>query len=271
MSMVKPSPLRTVEENTLSPDSELIQVAKAVRDEVLDATDKKLQKELQSSLKSLESNVITSIVKSLDGEKDRHADELEMTVRLTKSIGQAYSKHFEELNSVVKGLGIKLAESENRADRMESIFEKCLEGMAKSYEMNYDRLVETIKMMPMPEVHVSIPSEAIQINQLPSIVNLPEGAIQITQSTPTITIPKDSIMVNVTQHPSIVNLPKDVIKVQVNQTAAKMHFPKDAIKVNVEHKTILEKSKGKTMVEKSILYDPVTGRPAKIMEETTEE
>lgn len=294
MSTVRPSPLRPVEENTLPPDSELIQAAKAIRDEVLDITnkkfdiaDKRFDARVESRIKSLESQVIVNVTKSLEGIKDQHAKDLEtdLSVRLTKSIASAFQSQFNGLDYTIKSLELKLEESEKRAASLESVFEKSLMAMAQAFEVGQKQLIESIKNLPVPHVHLSVPVDAIQVQQMPSVVNLPEGAIQIHQAIPQITIPKDSIMVHVDQKPSIVNMtppvvniPKNAINVNVRQEPSivnmqpqVVNIPKDAISVNVEHKTILEKHKGKTFVEKNIIYDAATGRPAKIMEETTEE
>lgn len=289
MSMVKPSPLRSVEENTLSPDSELIQAAKAIRDEVLSIADKKFDSKIDSRIKSLESNVIVNVTKSLEGIKDQHAKDLEtdLSVRLTKSISHAFRTQFAGLDFTIKSLELKLEESEKRAANLESIFEKSLMAMAQAFETGQKQLIESIKSLPVPHVHLSVPVDAIQVQQMPSIVNVPEGAIQIHQAIPQITIPKDSIMVEVNQKPSIVNMtppvvniPKNAINVNVRQEpsvvnikqdAAVVNIPEKAIQVNVESKSILERVKGTTSTVKNILYDAGTGRPAQIVETTTEE
>lgn len=289
MSTVRPSPLRPVEENTLPPDSDLIQVAKAVRDEVLHIANKTFSKQLESRVKSLESNVIVNVTKSLESVKDKHAKDLEtdLSVRLTKSIASAFKSQFNGLDFTIKSLELKLEESEKRADNLEKIFEKSLMAMAQAFEVGQKQLVESIKNLPVPHVHLSVPVDAIQVQQMPSIVNVPEGAIQIHQAIPQITIPKDSIMVHVDQKPSIVNMtpqvvniPKNAINVNVRQEpsvvnikqdAAVVNIPEKAIQVNVESKSILERVKGTTSTVKNILYDAGTGRPAQIVETTTED
>lgn len=324
MSMVKPSPLRTVIEDPLPKDSELIEAAKAIRDEVLSEADKRFDAKLEnlgwdkdselieaakairdevleeadrkfdSKLSILKKYILDSVSDSLEWKKEQRFKDLE--TGLTKTIHDDFSTRFKYLED-------KVSEAGDKSKGLESLLEKSLTAMVKVFEAGQMQMVDAIRNMPVPNVHLSVPVDAIRIEQSSPIINLPKDSIRIEQSPSVVNLPDGAITVNVNQQPSIVNLPKDAISVSVNQQPSIVNLPKDSIRIeqsspvvnlpknaitvnvkqqpsivnlpkdsiNVEHRTILEREKGKKFVQKTIVYDSATGRPAKIMEETTDE
>ena len=97
----------------------------------------------------------------------------------------------------------------------------------------YESLQNMIRSLPIPQVNVSVPENAIKMMPSHVQVNVPHEAIQV--NVPNVIIPEKSINVQVAPAEVTVALPQRITK-----------------------------------VEKSILYDPQSGRPARIVEETTE-
>lgn len=92
-------------------------------------------------------------------------------------------------------------------------------------------MLNAIRSIPLPQVHVTVPADAITFKQEPAQVKVNVAA--------------PNVRVEAAAAPN------------VNFTV-----PEKAIKIEAPKRTM--------KVEKSILYDPQSGRPAKIVEETTE-
>lgn len=124
-------------------------------------------------------------------------------------------------------------------------------------------------------ISVNVGEKAIQIHQVPSVVNvsIPAEAIELkAMPAPVVnvSVPSDSILVKMGE----VNFTAPAITNQVNVPDIKMVVPENAIEhktiVNIEEKAfdikLHQPAKKQKVVEKSIIYSETTGRPEKIRE-----
>lgn len=140
-----------------------------------------------------------------------------------------------ELKSLIKRSETEVALNIGKSleHRLESLLVKELDRKIKSLVADYEKKIQELQM--------TYESGMERLKML--LENLP---------TPRVIIPEKAIQVNVDQPPNVI-------------------IPDKAIQVQVETKAFLEQQPRKSIVQKSILYDPATGRPAKIVEELNEE
>lgn len=214
---------------------ELIQVARAIRDE--------LTGELPSRDDVIEAAraVKDEMVKRLEAAEKRLTDRFDAQV---KSLERSYLSQLRELLSNwhpsinVAAPNVNLSPTLSLAEAMQppqvtvNIPESTINVAAPSVSVT--PTLSLADALPAPQVTVHVP------DQPPATVNF--------------SVPDGAVRVDVHQQPSIVNVPEGSIRVDVSQP--------EALEVRMP--------KRKQRVEKSIVYGP-TGRPDKIVEETTEE
>lgn len=222
-------------------DALLLSMAKAVRDSVQEAVDRRLQgteKDLFVRLgKQIEARSAEADNKILPVLNDCQA-----SVEDLKKCQEAQQDWIKEvqaslggkLDSLTQSLDEKLTALHNTLAGVIATVERAFADKVKSLEKTYvdhagvldksladrsEAFVSFLKSLPAPNVNVSVPESAIKINQAPVNVTVPESAI------------------NVSVAPA---------KVELSQP------------------------KRKTTITKSILYNDKTGRPDKVVEETEE-
>lgn len=236
-------------------DEEVVDTAKAIHDVVME----KVPEEINQRLKDVEHDtalLVGSLVEKMLTEKFKE-----------------WEDRFTEMKGLVKTLGDMVGSSKSR-----------MEGLEVSYLGGMNQVKALLQNMPIPQLTVNIPKDAIQINQLPSVVNIAKDSINVQVDRPIVNVPEGSIQVNVQQTPSIVNVPRDAINVHVQQPTSVVNIPKDAInvrvpasvvnipesaiQVKVDHKAFMKPRVTKS--RKKINYDRTTGRPESIDEEVIE-
>jgi hypothetical protein len=195
--------------------------------------------------------------KMVETEADKRLSQLELRLssRIEKLLEVEVNKRLEVMEQRVTSLVKMIGEDTTRerqglrqeyADGIKSL----REDVARESEW-VSSLIKALNTLPVPQVSVTVPDSAIQVNQASPQVILPESSIrvQVDQMPSQVYLPEKSIQVEVMQLPSQVNISDKAFHFTVDQ-------PAPQVQVSVPQPRL---------VKKFISYDE-HGRPSQIEE-----
>lgn len=148
------------------------------------------------------------------------------------------------------------------------------ESSSKSLDDGLAMLRELLTNMPPSQVHLPAEAIRVEVDQKPSHVHLPADAISLRVDQ--LNLPKDAIRVEVNQPTTPVHLtvPDGAFQVYLDQGEQRLVVPDGAFQINVPEQSApvvnVSTPRRKTKTERSIIYNQGTGRPEKLIDETTE-
>jgi len=268
---------------------ETIQAGKAVFDEVKLLLSKSLvELETKTGSQELRERLI-GVEKSLSDYHRRLGDVKSSSISqagkmLEKMLGEEVGKHLQTLTKAYQEK-VQELEKANRAREMDAIsrvtkaleveFSRRLDAIAgqkgdylaniqKSYELGYqagfDQIKTLLQSLPVPQVNISVPENAIQVKQQPSqvTVNVPDHAIEVKMLPSQVILPENAIQMKMLPSQVDVHVPEKAIQVQMEKSLVTVNVPEQKA-ADVHFNVPVRK------VKKLISYDSL-GRPVEIIE-----
>lgn len=199
---------------------DLLEAGKAIHDKLHDGLDKRTKQLQQETL-------------------------LQTGQVLAKSLGEVKG----DLDKLTKDLEGEKADRHQNVAALRKEMSDRLEALEKMFAEGFSKMVEAIKSLPTPTVGVTIPENAILVQQVPSHVD-----VHLPEMSPNISLPEMAPVVNVPElHPTF-HMPQlsPVFQVPEQQSVINVNVPKPR------------------RVTKSFQYDQ-NGRPLSVTESEIKE